>query len=371
MKGKAFLLIVGLFFWGISIRADVVYLTNGRKIEGVVEKEVGKEIIVYIGSGRIKLKREDVERIEKYTPLEQRQLEKEWAYKYFSHPDFVPASLKDIAQMFEELEKARRIASSSKKQKDKYQQELAVIEEKIAALKKTSVQLNREISRINPEDDIEKYNSLIDQNNKLSSQIRLYGYDKENIEKKIKYLNRDIRMYINQLNVFRKELMQRYSNMQKAGIDEKARIFFEVAKEKIEDMEKDFSKNEVSYNKFGSSIVVTAELNNLIKARLILDTGASLVVISKDVADKLGIDIKDVPYSLKVVLADGRRVKAKAITLKSVKVGSAEVKNVDAAVLENAQPTDEDGLLGMSFLKNFTVKLDTTHNILIFEQFNP
>ena len=116
---------------------------------------------------------------------------------------------------------------------------------------------------------------------------------------------------------------------------------------------------------------MTAELNNLIKARLVLDTGASLVVISKDIADRLGIDTKGAPYSLKVVLADGRRVKAKAVILKSVKVGGAEVKNVSAAVLENAQPTDEDGLLGMSFLKNFTVKLDAAHNILIFEQFNP
>ena len=177
MKKKVFLLLAGLFFLGIPARADVVYLANGRKIEGSVEKETGREIIVYIGSGRIKLSRQDVERIEKYTALEQRQLEKEWAYKYFSQPDFVPSPLKDIAGMFEELEKARRAARSSKKQKDKYQHKLAVIEEKIAELKKTSARISRDISRIKPEDDIEKYNSLIDQNNKLSSQIRLYGYD--------------------------------------------------------------------------------------------------------------------------------------------------------------------------------------------------
>ena len=194
---------------------------------------------------------------------------------------------------------------------------------------------------------------------------------KENIEKKTRYLDRDIRNYINQLSIFRKELMDRYSKIQNAGIDDKSRIFFEVAKKKIEQMEKDFVRNEISYNKFGSSIIVTAEINGFIYARLVLDTGADLVVISKDIAEKLGLDIKENSPSLIVILADGRRVKAKSVILRSIKVGNAEVRNVAAAVLEDSQPTGEDGLLGMSFLKNFTVKLDRGHNILIFEQFSP
>ena len=61
-------------------------------------------------------------------------------------------------------------------------------------------------------------------------------------------------------------------------------------------------------------------------------------------------------------------IKAKPILLESVKVGDAEVKNVQAAILEKEAIGGVDGLLGMSFLSNFVIKVDSADNRLILER---
>jgi predicted aspartyl protease len=72
-----------------------------------------------------------------------------------------------------------------------------------------------------------------------------------------------------------------------------------------------------------------------------------------------------------VILADGSKVKAKPVILKSIKVGDAQLNNVQAAIIEKKGISEEDGLLGMSFLKNFLVRINTKENKLILEEFNP
>lgn len=109
------------------------------------------------------------------------------------------------------------------------------------------------------------------------------------------------------------------------------------------------------------SIVVETLLNGKIKANLVLDTGASLVVISRKIGEELGIDLSDTKTNvMELRLADGRRASAKAVVLESVKIQDVEVKKVMAVVLleQIADPSARDGLLGMSFLNKFNLKMD-------------
>jgi clan AA aspartic protease (TIGR02281 family) len=102
-----------------------------------------------------------------------------------------------------------------------------------------------------------------------------------------------------------------------------------------------------------------------------LDTGASLVVLRKNIAQKLGIDLRNVQSDLKMQLADGRQVNVKSLVLESIKVQNAEAKNVEAAVIldEETQGSEfYDGLLGMSFLRKFNFKIDQKEKKLILEK---
>jgi clan AA aspartic protease (TIGR02281 family) len=118
-------------------------------------------------------------------------------------------------------------------------------------------------------------------------------------------------------------------------------------------------------------IVVEALLNNKVKVNLILDTGASLVVIKDSVGKQLGIDTSGLKDELRLRLANGRESTAKHAVLTSVNVQGVEAFNVDAAVLppDAQDPQLKDGLLGMAYLKNFIVKIDQKNKKVTLEKF--
>jgi predicted aspartyl protease len=64
-----------------------------------------------------------------------------------------------------------------------------------------------------------------------------------------------------------------------------------------------------------------------------------------------------------VSLADGRQVRAKRLAIPKVRVGKFEVDNVDCVVMPSSLP-DAAPLLGMSFLGQFSFKIDTENKKL-------
>jgi aspartyl protease family protein len=80
---------------------------------------------------------------------------------------------------------------------------------------------------------------------------------------------------------------------------------------------------------------------------MIVDTGASTIVLRPEDAAKVGIDVKGLTYSVPVITANGR-TKAAKVRLKEVAIGPLDRQNVDALVAQPGALTES--LLGMSFL---------------------
>jgi aspartyl protease family protein len=89
--------------------------------------------------------------------------------------------------------------------------------------------------------------------------------------------------------------------------------------------------------------------------RFMVDTGASVVWISAEVASRVGSDYRS-GQPILVNTAGGPR-NAFAVRLPSVRVGSVTLTDVDGAVGEGAG-TGEMGLLGMSFLSRLSMTRD-------------
>lgn len=141
-----------------------------------------------------------------------------------------------------------------------------------------------------------------------------------------------------------------------------------------EEARKESKPQNIEVNQKGRHIFVDAILNNKIHVSLMLDTGASLILLSKEIGQRLDIntdvvDPEDKAGMVTMVLADGNKTQAKYVKLESVKVEGAEVENVGAAVLLDDQIKSgfNDGLLGMSFLNKFNFKVDRENNRLILE----
>jgi len=120
------------------------------------------------------------------------------------------------------------------------------------------------------------------------------------------------------------------------------------------------------------SILTETILNNTVKATLVLDTGASLIVLSKRKGEELGIDLvtDDKRDVMELQLTGGRRVNAKAVVLKSVRLEQVEEKDVLAAILlEDAVDIGfKDGLLGRTFLNRFSIKIDLKNMKMVLEK---
>lgn len=135
-------------------------------------------------------------------------------------------------------------------------------------------------------------------------------------------------------------------------------------------LEKVPEPEQVPLNSVGQGITVDAVLNHKTRVSLLLDTGASTVLISRRVAEELGFDIAKMRPNMKVQVADGRTIKAVMVVLENVRVKDAEASSVAAAVLLDAVPLagTQDGLLGMSFLNRFNFKVDYRYSKLVLEK---
>jgi len=97
--------------------------------------------------------------------------------------------------------------------------------------------------------------------------------------------------------------------------------------------------------------------------RMVVDSGATLLSLPHQTAVKLGIELPANARELRLVLADGRTIPAKAVTIPKVRVGQFEVENVETAVLDPVADQAEP-LLGMSFLGEFKFEIDTSEKTL-------
>ncbi len=123
------------------------------------------------------------------------------------------------------------------------------------------------------------------------------------------------------------------------------------------------------YSPETNSIVVKAVLNGRLRVDLLLDTGASLVVLKKEIADELGINVRTEGEDVTLILADGKRVRARFVILDRVAAAGMEVPHIEAAILTEdvSDLLHGQGLLGMSFLKRFNFKIDHRNQRLILE----
>ena len=97
--------------------------------------------------------------------------------------------------------------------------------------------------------------------------------------------------------------------------------------------------------------------------RFLVDTGATLVALTKQDARKIGVDTETLEETADVRTAAGK-VKAANVTIDSIEIDGVTVKNVQAVVIEKGL---ESSLLGMSFLNRLD-GYEVTPNAIVLRQ---
>ena len=108
----------------------------------------------------------------------------------------------------------------------------------------------------------------------------------------------------------------------------------------------------IHVERMGSTMRVTARLNDRVTVHFYVDTGASDVVIPRAVADALGLRLEGARTAF-YGTANGT-VEQSLVTLDSVQLGGARAESVPATVSESM----DVGLLGLSFFNHFRYRVD-------------
>ncbi|MFT4578014.1 MAG: clan AA aspartic protease (TIGR02281 family) [Nitrospinales bacterium] len=111
----------------------------------------------------------------------------------------------------------------------------------------------------------------------------------------------------------------------------------------------------------GGNFLVDVLLNGRVKARLMLDTGASFITLSEEIGQKLGAFSSGASAEMPFNTAGGEEWMP-LVALQTVSAGNAQSLLVEASIGKHMK--NIDGLLGMSFLGDYRFEIDRTNKRL-------
>lgn len=126
-------------------------------------------------------------------------------------------------------------------------------------------------------------------------------------------------------------------------------------------------KASVPLQKLGDVVIVQATLNEKANGRFVVDTGASYTMISRATAKELEIDLEQKRPTIPFQTANGV-VQAPLVRLDSIGVGGLQVRDLNAAIHDVFPDPGISGLLGLNFLSNFRIDIDTQKAVLHLEK---
>ena len=144
----------------------------------------------------------------------------------------------------------------------------------------------------------------------------------------------------------------------KEALENEIDVFNEKQNEKFEKLETDVAID-------GNRVLVPVTIRyggKTTTAQLLLDTGASIVTLHRNVAEKLKINSFQ---KTTVQLAGGQSIAADIARLDGLSVGPNRKKNIFVTIIDQIDlNADYDGLLGMNFLRNLRYEIDFHKSVI-------
>ncbi len=122
------------------------------------------------------------------------------------------------------------------------------------------------------------------------------------------------------------------------------------------------NKIQVPLERAGEQFIVIATINGIGGIRLLIDTGASMCILRPQTAIQIGLPVEE-GQNVLLSVASGV-ANARSVTLDSIEIGAAQLKDVLSSILEMPPGMKSDGLLGMNFLSRFNFFIDQNDAVL-------
>jgi clan AA aspartic protease (TIGR02281 family) len=362
-----------------GVRADILELTNGGRIEGTIVEEREDAILIEVEMGILSFHRSRVASITRSHPTHpgmstpEESLPKQDTGKASTAPPPLDTSkLLDFRRSLSAAVTQRSTMSQQQRRVRDQENTVNAIESQILALGVEQVQARREMEAFRKysgqtvpphiyqaykaaESGVERIEAEMQSLNRQLKESQNHLADAQQL------VNASQAVLFNQL----KTLWERYHSLAREGFTDSQLEPFRIS---LNDLGSVVERQEIQLRRMGNTFFITVWINDRFPVEMILDTGASGVLLDNATANKLGIRPSDTLLITPARIADGSVISRRTFMLKKIQIGVFSVSDIRASAPVNESETDTPLLLGMEFLKHFHFSLDARANRLILER---
>ena len=344
----------------LPAHADTIYLRNGNEMEGTIVGQNGREVTINIGYGTVTLKRADISRIKRTN--DDALVERE-----FASGNRVPAGAENLNDLYQAASQAREKALDVRNRLKQLDDAAKEAQDELPRLRENYDSAAQRLQGLSLNGNRAAYNATVEELNSIRTQMQIDGNRIQDAQSQKREGQKEIQDYSEALSQLRQALTRpEIRQSERVATGWQARYYAWLRRE-MSSMATDFRQDVVDSLDHSGHVVVQALLNGRVPARLLVDTGASISVLYPSVTDELGLAGAPAIGNTRIVLGDGHTVDARIVRLDSIAVGRTAVRG-SAVALVNSPPPGIDGLLGMSFLSHFVVRVDSANGRLILDE---
>lgn len=356
-------MVVLAMLWSLAAPAlaDVVYLKNGNRMEGVITSASKEKITLDFGYGSTIIDKTEIERIEKAKKAAADQDGAQLRRRRYETGAAVPEGAEKLDELYHKAQSLREQALDARAQERDLAEEAAGIQQELPDLKETYRQASNDLQRFNAGSDPRGYNEQIGKINQAGVKIQADEMRVQEIDRLKTEAQGKVHAYIDSYRA-----LDDYASKEGKAVLAQQGDYAEWLRGELQAMAADFHRQAVGVEKFGNSLIVSVLLNGKIPARLLVDTGASTTLLYKEISTQLALPPEAVVGTSRSTIADGRTLNGTVVRLDSIAVGQSIARGTLASVVP-ITGQGFDGLLGMSFLGRFITRVDAANGKLILE----
>lgn len=354
----AVLLIVGAYT--STLEADTIYLKNKSVLKGIVQNQDKSSVTIELEVGTMTIPKSDIDRVEISTAEENSRAN-------IAAPSKATLIQKSFLDEISSIRSKRYYAVELKNKLSQIESKITEIDNEAEALFKEYEGLNTEF-KASDQSDVVQHNNIVAEINIVNAQIsQLYNQKKNFESQKASTMLETIKS----TDDYYLSLTKLYISFKQYKLDNAASLneLDDKISSDLSLLTGEFKTHEIDYSQVGNEIIINCVINGTVTAKLVVDTGASLVCISSKKANELGMKMGPEDEKIELTLANGTKAKGTPIVFKSVDVNGMLVEQVRGVIMDDSSGDAADGLLGMSYLSNFLVKIDSGRKKLIIEEF--
>jgi clan AA aspartic protease (TIGR02281 family) len=301
-----------------------------------------------------------------------------------SHSGISLIDEKELAKALAEANTLKRKLVAAAKEQQAAEQQIEELQADMHQRLESSVAMNSQLANV--QNNPVAHNRLVGAVNANNSEIRLIEQAQEQSKKDIDLVRKktngaretyvqqiaEIRTLVDRLSERYKALksdaeaqsaLAEYNSAANTNLEIKPSAYFLNSVKKLEQLEKTVISEKIPLRREGNSYYATVVINGKAPEEMIVDTGATSLVLPYKVAVDCGVKPDEATLTVMATIADGSKVKSKLVLLDSVRVGKFTAEHVECAVLP-AEAKNAPTLLGMAFLSRFNFSINGTELVL-------